>query len=57
MLVSNYRFEMRRFLNDVSDLGKEEYRKTMLHNDMTVYRLIVYAQSMRILSLEGGLEV
>ena len=30
---------------EVSNLSVEEYRTTMLHDDMTPARLIVYAQS------------
>ena len=43
--VSNPRDEMRRFVIGVSDLVKEEFHMTMLHNDMNLTRLMVYAQS------------
>lgn len=43
--VSNPRDEMNTFLMDVYELVKEEYRTTMLHYNMTLFRLIVYAQS------------
>ena len=44
-LVSNSIDEMSRFMKSVSDLVREECRTTMLHDDMTLARLIVYAQS------------
>ncbi|TMX01318.1 hypothetical protein EJD97_024722 [Solanum chilense] len=36
---------MSHFVTGVTDLVKEEYRTTMLHDDMTVARLMVYAKS------------
>ena len=42
-LVYNPRDEMSCFVMGVTDQVKEECRTTMLHNDMTLARLIVYA--------------
>ena len=44
-LVSNPRNEMSRFVTGVADLVREECRTTMLHDDMTLSRLMVYAKS------------
>ena len=44
-LLSNPRDEMIRFVTGVADLVVEECHTTMLHNDMTLARLLVYAQS------------
>ena len=43
-LVSNPRDEMNRFVTGVADLVVEECRTAMLHDDMTLARLMVYAQ-------------
>ena len=44
-LVSNPRDEMSHFVIGVADLVREKCRTTMLHDDMTLSRLMVYAQS------------
>ena len=44
-LVSNPRDEMSRFVMVVTNLVRDECRKTMLHDDLTLGRLMVYAQS------------
>ena len=44
-LISNHRDEMSRFVTGVADLVKEECRTIMINDDMTLYRLMVYAQS------------
>ena len=42
-LVSNPRDEMSRFVTGVADLVKEECRMAMLHDDMNLSRIMVYA--------------
>ncbi|TMW98055.1 hypothetical protein EJD97_004551 [Solanum chilense] len=44
-LLSNPRDEISRFLTGVTNLVREEYHTTMLHDDITLSRLVVYAQS------------
>ena len=44
-IVLNPRDEMSRFVFEVADLVREEFRTSMLHDDMTLARLMVYAQS------------
>ena len=44
-LVANPRDEMSHFVTGVADLLVEECRTAMLHDDMTLARLRVYAQS------------
>ena len=44
-LMSNPRDEMSRFMTGVSKLVREECRTAMLHDDMTLARLMVYAKS------------
>lgn len=44
-LVSNPRNEMTRFFTGVDDLLKEEYHMAMIHNDINLSRIMVYAQS------------
>ena len=46
-LVSKPRDQMSRFVIRVSDLVKEECRMAMIHDDMTLSRLIAYAQSIK----------
>ena len=43
-IVSNPRDERSHFVIGVSDLMREKCRTTMLHDDMTLARLVVYAQ-------------
>ena len=43
-LVSNSRDEMRRFVTGVSEDLEEECRAAMLHDNMNIGRLMVYAQ-------------
>ena len=45
--VSNPRDDMCRFVTRVADLVREEYRTTILHYDMTLAILMVYAQSIK----------
>ena len=52
-LVSNPRDEMSRFMTGVSKLVREECRTAMLHDDMTLARLMVYAQSIEESKLGG----
>ena len=42
-LMSNPRDEINHFVMGVADLVREEYRTAMLHYDMTLARLMVYA--------------
>ena len=42
-LVSNPRDEMSHFVIGVADLVREKCRTTILHDDMTLARLMVYA--------------
>ena len=44
-LVSNLRDKMSHFMMHVTYLVWEECRTTMLHDDMTLARIMVYAQS------------
>ena len=44
-LVSNPRYEMSRFVMGVADLAMEECHTAVLHDDTTLARLMVYAQS------------
>ena len=44
-LMSNHRDEMSRFLSDVFNVVEEDCHTAMLHDDMNIYRLMVYAQS------------
>ena len=43
--MSNPRYEMSRFVMGVADLVVEECRTAMLHDGMTLGRLMVYAES------------
>lgn len=43
-LVSYTRNKMSMFIIDISDHVKKEYHTTMLHDDMKISRLMVYAQ-------------
>ena len=47
-VVSNTSDEMSRFVTVVTDLLMEEYRKAMLHDDMNLARIMVYAQLMSV---------
>ena len=44
-LVSNPRYEMSHFVTEVVYLVMEEFHTAMFHDDMTLARLMVYAQS------------
>lgn len=44
-MVPNYLDDMSRFFTGVADLLKEEFCTTMLHNEINLSGLIVYAQS------------
>ena len=44
-LLSNLRDEMIRFVTGVADVVKEECRTAIIHDDMTLSRLMVYAPS------------
>ncbi|TMW82463.1 hypothetical protein EJD97_005871 [Solanum chilense] len=44
-LMSNPRYEIIHFVTGVADLVVEKCRTSMLHDDMTLGRLMVYAQS------------
>ena len=44
-IVSNTRDEMSHFVTGVTDLGVEECRTAILHDDITLARLMMYAQS------------
>ena len=43
-LVSNRKDYMSRFVTGIADLKEEEFHTTILHNDMNMFRLRVYAQ-------------
>jgi len=51
--VSNLRDKMSRFVTGVSNLVKEECHTAMLHDDMNISRLMVYAQSIEDPKLRG----
>ena len=44
-LLINPGDEMSRFVTEVADLVREECHTTMLHDDMTIARLMAYAHS------------
>ena len=46
-LVSNPRDEMSRFVTSVADLVKEEFHMVVLHIDMNLSRILLYAQSIK----------
>ena len=50
--MSNPTNEISRFLTSVFDLVKEECHTEMLHDNMTLSRLIVYVQSIQESKLE-----
>ena len=51
-LVSNSRDDMSRFMMGVADLVREECHTTMQHDDMTLSRLMMYAQSIEVSKLK-----
>ena len=51
-LLINPGDEMSRFVTEVAELVREECHTTMLHDDMTIARLLVYAQSIEESKLE-----
>ena len=55
-LVSSPTDDMSRFVTGVADLVREECQMTILHDDMTPYRVMVYTQSIEESKLVGFLE-
>ena len=55
-LLSDSRYEMSRFVIGVADLVREKYPTTMLHDDMTLARLMVYAQEIEESRLKRSLK-
>ena len=52
-LVSNPRDEMNHFVTSVAGLVREECRTRMLHDDMTLARLMVYSQLIDVSTLKS----